>query len=53
MMLRIENGAFVRQYPERGGDGDDGGGWRCYDRSSPLSGDFGDVNAGVDPSRPN
>jgi len=53
MMLRIDGGAFVRQYPERGGEGDDGGGWRCYDRSEKLTGDYGDVNAGVDPSRPN
>ena len=53
-MLRIEGGAFVREYPALGSSDDNGNGWHCYDPGrAELSGDYGDTQAGVDPSRPN
>lgn len=54
LMLRIDGGAFVREYPEIGSSDDNGNGWHCYDPGrAELSGDYGDTEAGVDPSRPN
>lgn len=54
LMLQVSGGEFVRVYPELGSADDNGNGWHCYQPGvAELTGDYGDVNAGVDPSRPN
>jgi ABC-type branched-subunit amino acid transport system substrate-binding protein len=55
LMMVIEDGKFVRVYPEVGSDDDNGDGWHCYDNpgTASLDGEFGDAEAGVDPTRPN
>jgi hypothetical protein len=41
-------------YPELGSADDNGNGWHCSELGrAELTGDYGDVTAGVDPSRPN
>lgn len=52
LILQIKNGAFTRLFPELGGADDDGNGFAC-DSSwvMAMTGDYGDVNAGRDPSR--
>jgi ABC-type branched-subunit amino acid transport system substrate-binding protein len=57
LIMKIENGEWVREFPEIGGpdDNSDGAGFRCYDpgRADSSSVDHGDLTLGVDPSRPN
>jgi len=55
IMMEIIDGEFVRNFPEFGSDDDNGNGWHCYDNPgrAALDGNFGDTEAGVDPSRPN
>ncbi len=50
MLLIVEDGEFVRRYPEVGGEGDDGDGFHCPEEG--VTGTSG-TNAGkVDPDRP-
>jgi ABC-type branched-subunit amino acid transport system substrate-binding protein len=55
MLLEIKDGKFTRLFPARGSSDDNsggGGGWHCRDNNVvELTGDYGDVNAGVDPNR--
>jgi ABC-type branched-subunit amino acid transport system substrate-binding protein len=55
LIMVIENGEFVREYPKLGSADDNGNGWHCADNPgiADLQGDFGDTDAGRDPSRPN
>ena len=55
LIMVIEGGEFVRVFPELGSADDNGGGWHCADNPgiADLQGDFGDTEAGRDPSRPN
>lgn len=54
MLLVVRDGEFARLFPERGSAEDDGGGWNCSPTGViTLSGDYGDVTVGVDPTRPN
>lgn len=52
LILQVSGGAFTRLYPELGGSDDDGNGFAC-DPSwvMELTGDYGDVTAGRDPTR--
>ncbi len=55
MLLEIKDGQFTRLFPQRDSSDDNsggGGGWHCRDNNVvELTGDYGDVNAGVDPNR--
>ena len=54
IIMEVHDGAWQRLYPELGSADDNGGGWHCDPGSNvELTGDFGDVTAGVDPTRPN
>jgi ABC-type branched-subunit amino acid transport system substrate-binding protein len=54
LLLEVRNGAFERLYPVKGSADDSGGGWHCRTPGlARLSGDYGNIQAGVDPSRPN
>lgn len=51
MLVEVQDGAFVRRYPEMGGDGDDGDGFHCPDDA--VAEVPGGSDAGVvDPDRP-
>ena len=53
--MQVQSGVFKRVYPEFGGADDNGSGWHCDGDAGVLhlDGNYGDVTAGVDPSRPN
>ena len=54
IIMGIENGVWKRVFPELGSADDNGGGWHCDDPGyAELSGDFGDVTSGIDPTREN
>jgi ABC-type branched-subunit amino acid transport system substrate-binding protein len=55
VMLTIQDGEFVRVFPELGSADNNGNGWHCYDQpgTAVLEGSFGDTEAGRDPSRAN
>ena len=51
-LLQVQDGTWTRLYPELGSADDDGNGFSCDPESNvELTGDYGDVNAGVDPNR--
>lgn len=53
-ILEVRDGRWTRLYPEVGSPDDSGGGFHCYDNGVvEIEGDFGDVTAGIDPTRPN
>ncbi|MGD9704697.1 MAG: ABC transporter substrate-binding protein [Acidimicrobiia bacterium] len=52
IIMEVRDGAWHRLYPEVGSADDNGGGWHCDDSSAiEITGDFGDVTKGVDPTR--
>lgn len=54
IVMGVEDGKWTRIYPERGSADDNGKGWHCEDPGYyTIEGDFGDVTAGVDPTREN
>jgi hypothetical protein len=54
IIMGVKGGQWTRIYPEIGSADDNGGGWHCDDNGAvTIEGDFGDVTAGVDPTRPN
>jgi hypothetical protein len=54
LLMVVRNGAFERLYPVLGSADDNGNGWHCREPGiARLSGDYGNTQAGVDPSRPN
>lgn len=54
IIMEVRDGRWQRLFPEYGGPDDNGGGWHCDDPGRfEITGDFGDVTAGVDPNRPN
>lgn len=54
IVMGVENGVWTRIFPELGSADDNGNGWHCEDPGIfQLEGDFGDVTAGVDPTREN
>lgn len=54
IIMGVENGAWTRIFPELGSADDNGNGWHCEDPGYfSIEGDFGDVSAGVDPTREN
>ena len=53
-ILEVRDGRWTRIYPEVGSPDDSGSGFHCSDTGIiEIEGDFGDVTAGVDPTRPN
>ena len=54
IIMGVKGGQWTRIYPEIVSADDNGGGWHCDDNGAvTIEGDFGDVTAGVDPTRPN
>ena len=54
IIMGIDNGEWVRVFPELGSADDNGGGWHCDDPGiAELAGDFGDTTQGIDPTREN
>ena len=54
LIMGVKDGKWARVYPELGSADDNGGGWHCDENGAvDIEGDFGDVTAGVDPTRPN
>ena len=52
VLVQVQDGEWTRLYPELGSADDAGNGFACQDDSIfTLTGDYGDVNAGVDPDR--
>jgi ABC-type branched-subunit amino acid transport system substrate-binding protein len=52
MLMVVRDGGFTRLYPELGSADDDGNGFACDPAQvMALTGDYGDVNAGKDPSQ--
>jgi hypothetical protein len=52
LLLEVVDDEFVRLFPEIGGDDDDGNGFHCDPASVvDLTGDYGDVSVGKDPTR--
>jgi ABC-type branched-subunit amino acid transport system substrate-binding protein len=53
LLLVVRNGEFVRLFPETGSADDNGNGWHCRQPGlAQLTGDYGNIQAGVDASRP-
>lgn len=53
LLLQVRDGAWRRLYPELGSADDNGEGWHCDEEGVyEITGDFGDVASGVDPTRP-
>ncbi|MFM7125529.1 MAG: ABC transporter substrate-binding protein [Actinomycetota bacterium] len=54
IIMEVRNGTWTRLFPEIGSADDNGNGWHCDPAGVvQITGDFGDVTSGVDPSRPN
>lgn len=54
IILGVEGGSWKRIFPALGSSDDNGQGWHCDDDGvASIEGDFGDVTAGVDATRPN
>ncbi|MFM8382814.1 MAG: hypothetical protein ACKOA6_12600, partial [Actinomycetota bacterium] len=54
IIMEVRNGTWTRLFPEIGSADDNGNGWHCDPAGVvQITGDFGDVTNGVDPSRPN
>jgi hypothetical protein len=54
LLLTVKDGAWTRLWPELGSADDSGDGFACRDDSNiTLTGDYGDVKAGIDPDRAN
>jgi hypothetical protein len=52
LLFEVKDGEFTRLFPQRGSADDNGQGWNCITPGIvEIEGDFGDVTAGVDPSR--
>jgi Periplasmic binding protein len=53
IIMEIRDGAWQRLFPELDSADDNGDGWHCDPGSAvDITGDFGDVTKGVDPTRP-
>jgi ABC-type branched-subunit amino acid transport system substrate-binding protein len=53
LLMIVENGEWRRLHPLEGTPDDNGNGYYCPEGGTvTLTGDYGDVNAGVDPNRP-
>ena len=50
-LVKVVDGKWTRLWPELDSAEDDGNGFACDDGLVTLTGDYGDVNAGVDPDR--
>lgn len=54
IIMEVRDGKWTRLFPELGSSDDNGNGWHCDPAGVvQITGDFGDVTSGVDPSRPN
>jgi hypothetical protein len=54
LIMGVVGGKWTRIYPELGSADDNSGGWHCDENGAvDIEGDFGDVTAAVDPTRPN